>query len=130
VAALGGDVGGWLHTVVVYSSTYSTILTSVPTSRATPRREPNLWFRSLNSLLRKFVNIKSICHCSTAIPLSWKPVHNQNYRGVGHAVNHFVDAIDRTFNRSPLLNRNYGSLLEIRSIRRKILLRTNVTPRF
>jgi hypothetical protein len=32
---------------------------------------------------------------------SRKPVCNENYRGAGHAVDRFVDAIDRRFSCSP-----------------------------
>jgi hypothetical protein len=52
---------------------------------------------------------------------SRKPVCNENERGVGHAVDPFVDAIDRRFSCSPLLNRDCGSLFEVRSARGKVL---------
>ena len=55
---------------------------------------------------------------------SRKSVCNENYRGVRHAVDRFVDAIDRFvdaidrhFSCSPLLNRDCGSLFEVRSAR-------------
>ena len=57
---------------------------------------------------------------------SRKPVCNENYRGVGHAVHRFVDAIDRRFTCSPLLNRDCGGLFEFRRASEKALLRKNI----
>ena len=59
---------------------------------------------------------------------SRKPVCNKNYRGVGHAVDRFVVAIARPFSCSPLLNRDCGSLSEVRCARKKVLSRKNMTP--
>ena len=59
---------------------------------------------------------------------SRKLVCNENYRVVGHAVDRFVDAIDRRFSCSPLLNRDYGSPFEFRCAREKVLLRKNIAP--
>ena len=50
---------------------------------------------------------------------------NENYGDIGHAVHHFVDAIDCYLNCSPLLNRDYRSFFEVRSARRKVLSRKN-----
>ncbi|PMD21298.1 hypothetical protein NA56DRAFT_645594 [Hyaloscypha hepaticicola] len=47
---------------------------------------------------------------------SRKLVCNENNRGVGHAVDRFVDAIDRRCSCSPLLNRDCGSLFQVRSV--------------
>jgi hypothetical protein len=51
---------------------------------------------------------------------SRKPVCNENYSGVGHAVDRFVDAIDRRFSCSPWLNRDCGSLFEVRRAKRRV----------
>jgi hypothetical protein len=59
---------------------------------------------------------------------SRKPVCNENYRDVGHAVERFVDAIDRRFSCSPLFNRDCGSLFEVRSAKAKALSRNNMAP--
>ena len=51
---------------------------------------------------------------------SRKLVCNKNYRGVGYAVDRFINAIDRRLSCSPLLNRDCGSLFEVRSARQKV----------
>ncbi|OCK82308.1 hypothetical protein K432DRAFT_226131 [Lepidopterella palustris CBS 459.81] len=58
---------------------------------------------------------------------SRKLVYNENYRGVGYAIDYFVDAVDRPFRCSPLLNRHYRSLFEVRSARGKVLSRKSMT---
>jgi len=55
-----------------------------------------------------------------------KPVYNKNYRYVHHTVDRFVNAISRRFSYSPLLNRDCGSLVEVRSAKAKALLRNNM----
>jgi hypothetical protein len=59
---------------------------------------------------------------------SRKPVCNENYRGIGHAVDRFVDAIDRPLSCSPLLNRDCGSLFKVRSAGGKVLSKKNMAP--
>ena len=59
-----------------------------------------------------------------------KPVRNENYRGVGHAVDRFVGAIARRFSCYFLLNRHYGSLFEVRNARTKVLSRERMNPSF
>ena len=59
---------------------------------------------------------------------SRKLVRNQNFRGIGHAINRFIDTIDRRFSYSPLLNRDCGSLFKVRYARKKVLSRKNMAP--
>jgi len=42
-----------------------------------------------------------MCHCSTAISPPGNQSAIENHPGIGHAVNRFVDAIDRLFSCSP-----------------------------
>jgi hypothetical protein len=46
----------------------------------------------------------------------------------GHAVDRFVDAIDRHFSSSPLFNRDCVSLLEVRCARGEVLSPKNMVP--
>jgi len=99
-------------------------------SRDAPRRETNSWFRPLKSLPRKanedIVDVSLFySHFS-----SRKPVCNENNHGAGHAVDRFINAIDRCFSSSPLLNRDCGSLFEVRNAREKVLSRKNMAPSF
>src|SRR6516162_3017298 len=57
-----------------------------------------------------------------------KLVCNENYCGVSHVVDRFVDAIDRRFTCSPQLNRDCGSLFKVRSASGKVLSRKNMAP--
>ena len=76
------------------------MLTSLPGWRDARRGETNLWFRPLKSLPRKsmkyiIVDVSLLySHFS-----SRKPVCNENYRGASHAVDRFIGAIDRRFQR-------------------------------
>jgi hypothetical protein len=67
-----------------------------------------------------------MCHCSPAISLQETSLQRENYRGLGHVVDRFVDAIDRRFSGSPLLNRDCESLFEVRSARGEALSPKNM----
>jgi hypothetical protein len=104
------------------------MLTCVPTSRDAPRHGTNSQFGPLNSLPRKSMKIRSMCHCSPAISLQETSLQRENYRGLGPAVDRFVDAVDRCFSGSPLLNRDCESLFKVRRARGKVLSRKNMPP--
>jgi hypothetical protein len=50
-----------------------------------------------------------------------KPVCNEKFTVVDHAVDRFVDAIERRFGCSPLFNRDYESFFKVRSTSGKVL---------
>jgi len=68
------------------------------------RRETNLRFRRLklspSQVYEDIVDV-SLLYCHF---YSRKPVYNENYRSVDHAVDRFVDATDGRFSCSSLLN--------------------------
>ena len=111
-------------------SNFTFLVTSVPTSRDAPCRGTNSRFGPLKSLPRKSMKIRSMCHCSPAISPQETSLQRENYRGLRHVVDRFVDAIDRRSSGSPLLNRDCRSLFEARCAREKILLRKNMAPSF
>ena len=89
--------------------------------RDAPHREINLPFRHLKSLSRKPTNMLSICYYSSAISLPGNQSTTRKFTVVDHAVDCFVDAIDRHLGYSPLLNRDYQSFFKVRSTQGKVL---------
>src|SRR5215469_9397575 len=90
-------------------------ITSVPGWRDARRDEMNSRFRPLKSLPCKSMNIWSMCHCSTAISPPGNQSATRTYRGVGHAVDRFVDAIECRFSCSPLFNHDHLYSFRFRS---------------
>jgi hypothetical protein len=60
---------------------------------------------------------------------SKKPVCNKNDRGVGHAGDRFVGAIDLRFSHSRLFNGGCGSLFKVWSAKAKVLTKENMNLR-
>jgi len=101
---------------------------SVPTYRDALCGETIFRFRPLKSFPRKSTKFLSIRHFSSAISLPGNQPTTRTNDCVHHAVNRFVDAIDSHFSCNPLLNRDCGSLFEVRSAREKVLSRKNMSP--
>jgi hypothetical protein len=95
--------------------------------RRTPSRDEFTVKTSQVSPLQVYEYMLDVSLFSTHFS-SRKPVCNENYCGVGRAVGRFVGAIDRRFSYYPLLNRDCGSLFEVRTIRAKVLSRNNTVP--
>jgi hypothetical protein len=103
---------------------------SVPGLRDAPRRETNPRFRHLKSLRRESIKLWSMCQLFSSHFSLGNQSASRNYRGVGHAVNRFISAIDCRFSCSPLLSYDYRSLFEVQSTRGKVLLRKNMALSF
>ena len=87
----------------------------VPGSRDAPCRETNLRFRYFKSFLRKSTKFLSIFRYSSAISALGNHCATRKIIVASHAVNCFVDAVDRRSSCFPLLNRVYQSFFKFRS---------------
>ncbi len=76
------------------------------------------------------MNLLLIHHYSLAISSLENQSTMKKITEVDYAVDHFVDAINRRVGCSPLFNRDYQRIFEIRSIYRKVLFGKNISSSF
>ena len=109
--SLGGRAKGIVASLIVWTHC-AVIVTCVPGWRDARRRETNSRLRPLKSLRRKSMDICSMCHCSPLLSPSGK---QSATRTTAVLVMLSIAASAA----SPLLNRDCGSLFEVRSARGK-----------
>ena len=94
--------------------------------REAPRGEIKSMLRHLKSLPSDSIKLWLMGHCSSVISPQGISLQRENYRGLGHAVEHFIQRLRAALTVAPLLNYDHRHVFNFRSMLSKEVRLQNI----